>query len=188
MNLHDILLTVQYITISVLFVEIVIVFSRWKNSLHSYLFFTCITSFISNLGYLLELKAECEEAYITALKLSYVGRVWIVFAYFLFSARMCRVRLRKGLIYFLMLVHVGIYLSVLTIGQNTLYYTNYEFISDPVYPKFYHGNGNLHDLLMGLNVVLIIVAMGWVIRNYVGEKEKKARMRLLKRSTPATAR
>ena len=70
MNTHDVLLIIQYITISVLFIEIWIVFSGWKNSIHSYLLFTCISSFISNLGYLLEMKAASEEAYLTALKLS----------------------------------------------------------------------------------------------------------------------
>ena len=86
MNLHDILLSVQYITVIVLFIEIVIVFLGWKNSIHSYLFLTCITSFISNLGYLLELQAVTEEAYLTALKLSYAGRIWLVFSFFLFTA------------------------------------------------------------------------------------------------------
>ena len=57
LNAHDVLLTIQYITISVLFVEIWIVFQGWKNQMHSYLFLACIASFVSNLGYLFELKA-----------------------------------------------------------------------------------------------------------------------------------
>ncbi len=90
MNAHDILLTVQYLTISCLFIEILIVFIRWNNSIHSYLLLACITSFISNMGYLFQMKAGTEDGYITALKMSYAGRVWIVFAFFLFAARMCR--------------------------------------------------------------------------------------------------
>ena len=179
MNTHDILLIIQYITISVLFAEILIVFLRWKNSIHSYLFLTCITSFISNIGYLLEMQAETEEAYLSALKLSYVGRVWIVFAFFLFSAKMCRIRIPRGLNVFLVLTHIGIYLSVLTIGSNRLYYTDYRFVPDPVFPRFYHGNGYLHDLLMGLNVLLIVFAMAWVIRAYRREKNDTSKRRLL---------
>lgn len=179
MSTHDILLVIQYVTISVLFIEILIVFLRWNNSIHSYLFLTCITSFISNMGYLLEMKAGSEEAYITALKLSYVGRIWIVFAFFLFSAKICRIKIPRGLTFFLVLFYIGIYLSVLTIGKNSLYYTDYRFIADPAFPRFQHGNGNLHDLLMGTNGILIVFAMTWIIRAFRMEKNRTAKLRLL---------
>ena len=179
MNTHGILLIIQYMTIGVLFAEILIVFLRWKNSIHSYLFLTCITSFISNAGYLLEMKAGSEEAYITALKLSYMGRVWIVFAFFLFSAKMCRIKLPRGLVGCLMFAFIGIYTSILTIGRNSLYYTDYQFVPDPEFPRFYHGNGYVHDLLTVLNVILIIFAMTWVIRAYRMEKNRTSQLRLL---------
>lgn len=178
MNTHFILQIVQYITISALFVEILIVFTRWKNTIHSYLFLACIASFISNLGYLFELTAKSEETYLSALKLSYAGRVWIVFAFFLFSARMCNIKIPKGLLVALLLAHVGIYVSVLRIGSSSLYYTDYEFVPDPVFPKFYHGNGSIHDLFMVLNAILCILAFCWVVREFVKEKNRKSRQRI----------
>ncbi|MCR5685594.1 MAG: response regulator [Lachnospiraceae bacterium] len=179
MNTHDFLLTIQYITVSVLFIEICIVFLRWKNSIHSYLFLTCMSSFISNIGYLMELEAQTEEAYLTALKLSYAGRVWIAFTFFMFSAKMCRIKIPKGLVTFLVALHTGIYISVLTIGSNSLYYTDYQFVPDPVFPKFYRVNGSLHDLLMGLNVIFIVIATTWVVKAFRQEKNKTSKQRLL---------
>ncbi len=179
MNTHDVLLTIQYITITVLFAELLVVFLKWKNSIHSYLFLTCIASFISNMGYLLEMKAGSEGAFLSALKLSYVGRVWIVFTFFLFSAKMCGKKLPRGLVYALIAVHVGVYATVLTIGSNTLYYSDYSFIDDPVFPRLIHGNGVTHDLLIGMNVIFIVIGMLWVIRAYRREKNRTARMRLL---------
>ena len=179
MNTHDILLTIQCITVGVLFVEILIVFLRWKNSIHSYLFLSCISSFISNLGYLFEMQAKSEEAYITALKLSYAGRVWVAFAFFLFAAKMCRIRIPKGVVYSLVLIHSIIYISIMTIGHNTLYYPEYEFVPDPVFPRFYHSNGTLHDLLMGLNGVFVIIAMVWIIKVYRKELNRTSKLRLL---------
>ena len=177
MNTHNILLIVQYITVSALFAEILIVFSRWKDSVHTYLFLSCIATFISNIGYLFELKAGTEEAYLTALKLSYVGRTWIVFAFFLFSAKICRVKIRKSITVALVTVLTGIYVSVLTVGKHTLYYTDYHFDPDPEYPKFYHSNGTIHDILMGLNAVLIVIAISWVINAYRKEKHKKSKLK-----------
>ena len=179
MNTHEILLTVQYITIAVLFVEILVVFFKWKNSIHSYLFLACIASFVSNMGYLLEMKATTEEAYISALKLSYVGRVWIVFAFFLFSGKLCGIKIPKWVIGTLVAVHLGIYMAVLDIGNSTLYYSDYSFINDPVYPSFRHSNGTLHDLLMGINAVLICISIYWIVREYRRDGSRTSRKRLV---------
>ena len=178
MNIHNFFLTVQYITVSVLFLEILVVFLRWKNTVHSYLFFACIATFISNLGYLFEMKASCEESYITALKLSYAGRVWIVFAFFLFTAKICNIKLRKSLISLATLVHIGIFISVMTFEKHNLYYKDYRYIPDPVFPRFAHGNGIIHNLLMVMNVLFAVFAMIWVINAYRKEKNRTSKLRL----------
>ncbi|MCR5053870.1 MAG: response regulator [Lachnospiraceae bacterium] len=177
--MHDILLAIQYITISVLFIEMCIVFLRWKSAVHSYLFLACVVSFISNVGYLFEMKAVSVEAYITALKLSYTGRVWIIFAFFLFAAKICRKKIPGWLVTALSAVIVGVYASVLMIGSNDLYYPSYEFISDPVFPRFYHENGIVHDLFMGMNGVLSLIALYWLISMYRREIDKKSKLRML---------
>ncbi|MCR4787892.1 MAG: response regulator [Lachnospiraceae bacterium] len=178
MSTHDILLAVQYITITVLFVEILIVFLRWKKPIHSYLFLTCISSFICNVGYLLQMKAETEDAYITALKLSYVGRIWMVFSFFLFTARLCRKKIPRGLVDFLVLIHVGIYAAVLCIGTNNWFYPEYSFVPDPVFPTFHHTNGYAHDLLIGMNFIFVIIGMTWIHLAFRRERNKVARSRL----------
>ena len=131
------------------------------------------------MGYLFEMKAGTEEAYLTALKFSYVGRVWIALAFFIFSAKMCGRKIPKGLIGTLVAIHIGIYITVLTVEQNTLYYKDYQFVADPVFPQFHHGNGYVHDLLMALNGIYIVFAMIWVIMAFWREKNRKARQRLL---------
>ncbi len=175
---HDVLMLVQYITIAVLFVEIWIVLLRWESATHSWLFLACVASFLSNLGYLFEMRAKSEEAYVTALKLSYVGRVWIVFSFFLFAAKMCKVRLPKWFMVLLAMVHVFIYGTVFTIEAHGLYYVSYEYVAGPILPRLPHENGIVHDLLMVLNGSLAIIAMAWVIIAFRKEKAKKSRWRL----------
>ncbi len=179
MNLHDVLLTIQYITISVLFLELVIVFSRWKNSIHSYLLLTIAVSFLNNLGYLFQMKATSEEAYIVALKFSYLGRVWIVFAFLMFTAKMCRVRFQRVPVVILLLAHVGVTLSILSIGKNDLYYRDYRFVYDSMFPQFYHTNGVVHDFLIGMDAVLVVMAFAWVVKEYRNENSKTSKQRLL---------
>ncbi|MBR6380663.1 MAG: response regulator [Lachnospiraceae bacterium] len=178
MNTHFLLQAVQVVTVAVLFSEVLVVFGKWKNAIHSYLFLACISSLVSNMGYLFELHAKSEEAYLFALKLSYLGRVWIVFAFFLFAARMCGIRIPGPLLSVLVLTHIGIYLAVLTIGRNSLYYTDYRFLMDEQFLRFYHGNGSVHDLFMALNTVLSVLAFGWILRAFRREKSLKGRQRL----------
>nr|MCR4798572.1 response regulator [Lachnospiraceae bacterium] len=124
-------------------------------------------------------QAKTAEAYLSTLKLSYAGRVWIVFACFLFTAKMCRRKIPRWLSFGLVLVHLAIYLSILTVENCGLYYSSYEFTPDPVFPTFSHGNGPLHDLLLILNVIFVIVSMRWLILEYKGEKNRTSRRRLL---------
>ncbi|MCR5324042.1 MAG: response regulator [Lachnospiraceae bacterium] len=177
--MHDLLLTIQYITISVLFIEIWIVLIGWKNSVHSYLFLACISSFLSNIGYLFEMKAGSEEAYLIALKLSYLGRVWITFSLFLFAAKLCRKKIPKGVIAVLALIHTGIYITVLMIGNNSMYYASYQFVTDSVFPSLSHVNGYAHDLLVGLNGIFATLGLWWLINEFRSEKIKKAKYRFL---------
>ena len=179
MNTHEVCLTIQYLTVSALFVEIWIVFLRWKNPIHSFLFLACIASFISNIGYLFELQAESLETYLTALKLSYAGRVWITFAFFMFAAKMCRIRIPKWLIVALAALHTTILCSVLMIGSNGLYYTSYQLVMDGQSPVFIHQNGVMHDLMMGLNAVYSFLALFWLAREYYREKGRRSRFRYL---------
>ena len=179
MNTHNFFLIVQYITVSVLFVEVLIVFSRWKNSMHSYLFFACLASFISNLGYLFEMNAGSEETYLTALKFSYLGRVWIAFAFFLFSAKICRIRIPRALITAFTVVLVCIYGTVLALGSVNLFYPEYTFTADPPFPRFSHTNGTPHDVMMVMNTVFAFLGIGWLVIALIREKSKAMKSRFI---------
>ena len=179
MKARDILLIIQYISILGLFLESWIILRHWKNSLHTYLFLSCIATFLNNLGYLFELKAGSEETYLTALKLSYAGRVWICLMLFLFTAKLCRIRISDWLTRILVLAHLGIYISVFTLESHKLYYSWYEFVQGDVFPKLDHGNGLIYYLFFVIQVTYIVMGLVWIIRDYRKEKKRTARRRLL---------
>lgn len=170
MNLHNTLLTIQYISIIGLFIESWIIFRKWKNNLHLYLLFNCLVSVVHSIGYLLELKAGNEEAYITALQFSYAGRVWFGFSMFLFVAELCNIHLKKMLKNILILIHVAVYISILTIRSNTLYYSEMFFDNEGLFPILIHKNGVLHHMFMLLQVIYILCGIVWLVHS--GRKEK----------------
>ena len=98
MSMETFILSIQYFSIVVLFLECWLIIRNWKTSLHSYLFLGCVATLVNNIGYLMELQAKSEATYVAAVQFSYIGRVWITFALFMFVARMCKVRIPNAVI------------------------------------------------------------------------------------------
>ncbi|MCR4590028.1 MAG: diguanylate cyclase [Lachnospiraceae bacterium] len=178
MDLHSALLNIQYLCIIVLFLECWIVLKRWKYPIHGYLFFSCVATLVNSLGYLLELKAQTEEAYITALQLSYAGRMWIALALLIFVAELCRTGIPDILTGLLVLFHVCIYAVILTLTKHDLYYTNTRFVLEDGFPVFYHENGPVHQLLMILQIFYIVMGFAILIHTYRKERRKLVKKRL----------
>ena len=179
MNLREILITIQYISILGLFLESWIILHKWRNSLHSYLFLSCIATFLNNFGYLFELKAGSQETYITALKLSYAGRVWISLGLFLFSLKLGKIRIPDWVTRILVMVHLGVYASIITLESHRLYYSDYEFVQGEVFPKLFHGNGVIYNAFFGLQIIYILIGIGCLIRGLLKEKRSLSRKRIL---------
>ncbi len=177
--MYNALLALQYINLIGLFIESWIVFKSWKDSLRAYLFFSCMAIFMNNLGYLLEMKALTEEAYITALKFSYAGRIWVGLSLFLFAAELCRIRVPEYVKNILTLLHVGIYAVILTFEKHSLYYYNTSFSPENGFPVFRHENGVVHDFFMLLQGGFIIFGLSALMVTYRKSKKKEARKRLL---------
>ena len=179
MDLREILLTIQYISILGLFLESWIILHKWRNSLHSYLFLSCAATFLNNLGYLFELKAGSQETYITALKLSYAGRVWISLGLFLFSLKLGKVRIPDWATRILVIVHLGVYASIITLESHKLYYSDYEFVQGKVFPRLFHGNGVIYNGFFGIQIIYILIGIGCLIRVFLKEKRSLSRKRIL---------
>ncbi len=61
---------VQIISIMALFAEAWVVFRNWKGRVHSYLLMSILSILVNNLGYLLEMLTQSEEACLTAIQFS----------------------------------------------------------------------------------------------------------------------
>ena len=91
--MYDILIPLQYICLAAMAAEGWTVFMNSRSKVHMYLFFSIIVNIVNSAGYLFELLAQTPEAYMTALKLSYLGRVWVAFSLALFVSELCRIRM-----------------------------------------------------------------------------------------------
>lgn len=177
-QLYVILTSILYVSVFGLFIECWVVFRHMKNSLHRYLFLSCLAILVNNLGYALELQATSLNGYETALKFSYAGRIWLGFAFLMFTEEFCHVKIPLLVRRILPLVHVGIYITILMMGYSDLYYKNIYFsLLEVKYPVFHRENGIAHHFFIQLQIVYIAFIFIWLIMSLRKQKSKLSRMR-----------
>ena len=175
--MQSFLIIVLYISILGVFVESWIVFSNLKNKLHAYLLLSCIATLINNTGYLLEVRSVTEEEFIAALKFSYFGRNLVAFSLLMFAAELCRIKIRPFIKSLLLLLQVGCYAVILTFDSHSLYYTNYSFVTDGLFPVLKRENGIVHHFFIQLQILYIILALYWLFSAIRREKSRIIRKR-----------
>ncbi|MBR5376089.1 MAG: diguanylate cyclase [Lachnospiraceae bacterium] len=176
--MYDILIAVQYAGIIGLFIECWLILKNLKDTLRAYLFLACTATLINNLGYLLEMRAADMDAYITALQLSYAGRVWICFALLLFVTELCSANIPRILLRFFALVQTGIYVFVLTLKYHSLYYKETDFTFIGQFPVFIHKNGIVHTIFLLTQFIYIILGMTILLRSFFRTHKKTVKKRL----------
>ncbi len=178
MAMRDILLIAMYITIFGLLIESWVVFNHMKTHLHAYLLISCIATLINNVGYLMQITSHSEEAYMTALRFSYVGRVWIAFSLFMFTAELCRVTIPGEINKLLILINIGIFAVILTMDRHRLYYTDTRFEVVGMFPRLIHRNGIFHHIFVQITMAYIFIALYWLFRAIIKEKSRQTKRRL----------
>ncbi len=177
--MHDFLLTAIIISICAMLVEGFVVFKNLKNKLHAYLFFNCIVMLVNNTGYLLELLSKTEDEYITALKFSYAGRVWIIFSLFMFSVEFCHIVIPKLFVGVFVFVDILVYAAVFTLEKHNLYYSKIWFDKDGLFPVLLHRNGIVHQVFMQAQIAVIILIFYWLFKGLKNHKGKIAKRRAM---------
>ncbi|SDB44357.1 ATP-binding protein [Butyrivibrio sp. INlla16] len=177
MTVRTVLLAVIIFSIFSMFFEGFIVFRNMKNKLHAYLFLNCIAMLISNTGYLLQLLSKTEDAYIAALKFSYVGRVWIVFSLFMFTAQLVHINIPRALSGAFILIDAAVYVLIFSLQEHTLYYSKIWFDKTGMFPVLLHRNGIVHKVFMQYQVIAIIIMLFLLIRSVKNHSGSTARKR-----------
>ena len=174
-----ILLTIQYASIIGLFIECAVIFRRLRNAPLSYLFLSGLATLVSNIGYLFQLLSSTREAYVTALKFSYAGRVWITLFLFLFTLELCKIKIPQLIKNILVAAHIAIYLFVLTLEKHSFYYTWTNFTNDKIFPQLLHGNGIIHHIFIMTQMLYIALGFTLLFAAWRKEKSHSAKKRLM---------
>ncbi|MBQ7613563.1 MAG: response regulator [Butyrivibrio sp.] len=176
--MYQAVIAIQCISIIVLLVECCVIFREWKGMLHAYLFLSCVATLVNNVGYLMELLARTQEAYFTAVKISYLGRVMIAFSLVMFVTELTGFKLPRWGKYILIAINIATFVVVATTKSTGLYYREMGFHMEGNFPVFERVNGPWHLLWDVMLLIYVISGMSILFSSYFKEKNASKRKRL----------
>lgn len=177
--MYAFVLAVLYFTIVGLFAISMFCLSKWGGRLQTYLFFNCVSHLVYNCAYVLILHAKNQDTYVTALKIGYLGRVWVGLAMTLFVAELCGKHFPRIVKISAGVVNVVVYLFILNLEKTKLYYKQMEFVMNGDFPTLPHSGGLLYYFFTILNLFYAYACMHLIIAAFVREKNKTAKKRNL---------
>ena len=177
--MYQFVVLVLYLTILGLFAVCWFTLRKWSSRLHAYLFFYSVSNLVYDVGYLLELRSKNQETYVVALKMAYLGRIWIGLALFLFAMELCSIYIPLFVKSAIAIVHAVIYITILEIGRTDLYYNYMEFVMDGDFPKLLHTGGPLYTVQSSLGIFYTVAGLFLIVRTYIREKNHIAKKRYL---------
>ena len=154
-----VIIQIQSISIIAMLLECWLIARSFKGKLHFYLFFSCAATLVNNIGYLFQLRSTSEESYFYCLSLSYFGKVWIAFAFFMFITQLVKLKLSKTIRTVLTIVNIISYTVIITTKVTGWYYETMSFEIENGLPHFTHDNGFYHHIFIGVIAALSIIAM-----------------------------
>lgn len=144
--MYNFLLIVMFISIVLILVETIYIFSHLNTNMHAYLLIFLIAVLINNVGYIFEMTAQTSEAAYQATRFLYLGKVMIPLAMLIFVFRFCRVNIPKWLTILLSGIHLFLYMIIMTDPYHHLYYTSITFTQEGLFPHNVYGHGPVYYL------------------------------------------
>ena len=155
--MYDFLLTLQYIGIILLIVNLIYIIVQNPSRLQSILTILTLSLIINFIGYLFEIRATNMDLALNSVKLTYCGKPFIILSMFLFVMNYCHINLPKIITYLLICIHLSITVLVFTCEHNNLFYTSIEFTQEGLFPHLVLGHGIIYILYTGLFVVYSVI-------------------------------
>ncbi len=177
--MYQFVINVLYFTIVGLFAVSFFTLRKWGGRVHAYLFFYCVSNLVYNCAYVLIMGATDQQTYVTALKIGYLGRVWIGLSMLLFITELCGTHFPVALKTAGAVINMIIYFFILNLERTGLYYKRMEYVKDGDFPTLPHSGGPLYYMFTLINLIYAFSCTYLMIRACVREKNETVKKRNL---------
>ena len=157
--MYDLLLILQYIGIIGLFFEILYVSRQHGSRLQTILVILLYTSLFNIVGYTLEMEAKTQELAMQSVKMTYIGKPFVVFTMYVFVMEYCGVGVKKSRRNFFYAICVAIAGLVYTNEYHHLFYSSVSYTNDGLFPHLVLKHGIFYNLY---SIILLYYFVGMV--------------------------
>ena len=179
MSLYSFLLGTQYASVVLMIFLSAFIIKKWSKPSHGWLFFYSITTLVNNAGYLALMQCQTEREGILIWQFTYIFRAWIPFTLLKFGLFLTTGKRYQKITSVLSYFHAIIYVMVLTMKFNPLYYRSYSFVEEGIFPHFVFTPGPLHFVLDALCLSYVFVVLRLLFLSIIREKNKFKRRQFI---------
>ncbi len=179
MTVYQILLTIQYLSVALLIFMCAHIIKKWTKPTHAWLFFYSMATLVNAAGYLALLHAQTQREAMLIWQFIYLCRAWVPFTLLVFVLHLCNCKNFNKITTALAYFHIFIYLNVLTMAYNPLYYKNFGFTHEGLFPHFTYTPGILHYIYDSVCICYIIVGMRLLFRSSLHEKNSNKKIQYI---------
>lgn len=166
------IIVLQFISIVILFWELLYIFSKWSSKRHSFLLMLILAALVNNVGYLVEILSSTMESSLFGTKLSYIGKAYVCLILLFVTLDFCRITVPRWISSVLVVLHTGVWILVLTCDYHTLYYSSISYVEDEMFPHLVFGHGIFYYAFIGAMAIYFFVCIVCCIRHYVRSRRK----------------
>lgn len=157
--MYDLLLILQYIGIIGLFFEILYVSRQHGSRLQTILVILLYSLLFNIVGYTLEMEAKTQELAMQSVKMTYIGKPFVVFTMYVFVMEYCGVGVKKSRRNFFYAICVAIAGLVYTNEYHHLFYSSVSYTNDGLFPHLVLKHGIFYNLY---SIILLYYFVGMV--------------------------
>jgi len=172
MSITQIINTIQYVAILILFAELVYALCQKPSEMQKHVIVLTVSTIMMFIGYIIEINAENEAEAMAGVTIAYLGKPFIMVASFLFICVFFDVAIgKKGII---AMTLWGTIFPVLVFSNkyHHLYYQRIEFNEAKPYTPLIITRGPLYYLYIITSVVFFIACIFVIVSGYKNSKLK----------------
>lgn len=164
--MYVLFLTVQYVGIAVLIVEILYILSKPASQFQTTLLIMATATLLNFIGYLMEITSTSMETALMGVKVEYLGKPFIMLCLFFFVMQYCHIELPKPVSGFLVGMDVVITMLVFTCEDHNLFYDDIGFTTDGVFPHLLKSPGPMYYFNMVMMGCMATVCVFCAVREW----------------------
>lgn len=156
--MYNFCVVLQHAGILILAAELIYTYYQNTSKIQNTLMLMETAILLNFVGYLYELKATNMADALTAVKISYMGKPFIILFMLFFVLEYCSISLPKMLEILIILYHTSVAVMVNTCENHKLFYNSISFVDEGLFPHIVLGHGifyNLNTMIIFLYCIII---------------------------------